>query len=110
MKRHPLAALTIALATGDAEGARPLLSEEAEWEMVGRGTITGRTAILAALAQARPGTTVTIARVLTEGRSGLVEGTIALSPTHLRRFCDLYDLQGASGETVRRITSYDIRV
>ena len=101
--------LAIALASGDAQAALPLLAEDAEWEMVGREVLTGREAIAQRLTPGTAATQVTIHRVFAVGRMGAVEGSIALSPTHRRRFCDLYELDGAAGTTVRRITSYDIR-
>ena len=110
MSAEVIRELAIALATGDAHGARPLLAPDAEWEVVGHATHRGRDTILSALATARKTPRVTLDRVLTEGRAGAVNGTIALSATHIRRFCDLYELTGAHEATVRRITSYDIRL
>lgn len=110
MTSGTLKTLAIALATGDAAAARPLLAEHAEWEIVGRGTIAGRDAITATLAQARTTPQVTIGRVLIDGPLGVVEGSLALSPGHVRRFCDVYEFSSVQGPDVRRITSWDIRV
>ena len=101
--------LAIALATGNAKAALPLLAEDAAWEIIGRSTITGRAAIEMALSKARKVKSVTIQKVLTHGRSGAVSGTIGLSAAHVRRFCDLYEFSGAGGKTVRRVTSFDLR-
>ena len=110
MNAEVIRALAVALATSDPDVARPLLSLEAEWEVVGHTTHRGRDAILSTLATGRKTPRVTIDRVLTEGHSGAVSGTIVLSPTHVRRFCDLYELTGTHDAAVRRIVSYDIRV
>ena len=110
MSAEVIRELAIALATGDAHGARPLLAPDAEWEVVGHATHRGRDAIMSALATARKTPRVTIDRVLTEGGAGAVNGTIVLSPSHVRRFCDLYELAGTHDATVRRIISYDIRL
>ena len=104
-----LESLAIALASGDARAALPLLAVDAEWEMVGREVLAGREAIAQRLTPGAAPARVTIHRVFAAGRMGAVEGSIALSPTHRRRFCDLYELDGEAGTTVRRITSYDIR-
>ena len=108
-KNRLVEALAIALATGNAKAACSLLTEDAEWEIVGRGVVAGRARIAAILAKARPVRKVTIDRVLTHGRAGAVDGSIELTPTHTRRFCDVYDLSSARGTAVRRITSWDVR-
>ena len=110
MNADVIRSLAIALATGDPDAARALLTPDAEWEIVGHATFRGRDAILATLATARKTPQVTIDRVLTEANAGAVNGIIVLSPTHVRRFCDLYELTGAHDAAVRRIISYDIRV
>lgn len=109
MSAGTIRTLAIALATGDAKTALPLLSEDAEWEMVGRGGIVGRAAIATTLENSTAAGTVTLGRVLTDGNAGVVEGRIALSPTHIRRFCDLYELSDTDA-TVRHITSWDTRI
>ena len=110
MNGDVIRSLALALATGDPDAARAFLTPDAEWEIVGHATFRGRDAILATLATARKTPQVTIDRVLTEANAGAVNGSIVLSPTHVRRFCDLYELTGAHDGSVRRIVSYDIRV
>ena len=110
MNADVIRSLAMALATGDPDAARAFLTPDAEWEIVGHTTFRGRDAILSTLATGRKTPRVTIDRVLTEGHSGAVSGTIVLSPTHVRRFCDLYELTGTHEAAVRRIVSYDIRV
>lgn len=110
MNADVLRSLAMALATGDPDAARPLLTPDAEWEVVGHATHRGRDGILATLATARKTPQVTLDQVLTEGNAGAVHGRIVLSPTHVRRFCDLYELTGTHDATVRRIVSYDIRL
>ena len=110
MNGDVIRSLALALATGDPDAARPLLTPDAEWEIVGHATFRGRDAILATLATRRKTPQVTVDRVLTEGNAGAVNGTIVLSATHARRFCDLYELTGTHDAAVRRILSYDLRV
>lgn len=95
-KRALLRDLLIAWVHGDWETMRPLLAEDIAWEFVGEPTVRGREALMERAAEGDPAemTDVVIARILSHGKLGAIEGTIALRNGMQLGFCHVVTFSG----------------
>lgn len=101
--------LAVALATADRRVVSELVTNEAQWRIVGGGVVRGREAILQALEMINGDSFVKmiVEHVLTHGKSGAVNGTICYQ-AKTRSFCDIFEFSNAKGTAVSQITSYQI--
>lgn len=100
--------LSVALATGDAVTLAGLLTDEAEWRILGVGELRGRDAIVGALARMGiRGSTLTVTHVVSHGRAGAVNGVVERRDGNTH-FCDVLEFANAKATSIARITSYRI--
>jgi len=97
---------TIALATRDGDGVAARVSDDVRLNVVGRAPIVGKDAVMDALDAMAPVVTLTIARVLTHGRTGAVNGVVEYANGGGAQFCNVYEFSSAKGNRVSDITAY----
>ena len=99
--------VSVALATANADALSTWVTHEVRWEVVGGPTAGGLSELEDAVK--RPGrgepTAVTIAHVMTHGKSGAVSGRVEFEQG-AREFCDVYEFSSARGTHVESIKSY----
>ena len=101
--------LTVAISTGDGQTASHLITDDAQWKILGGEVFDGREAILQALELTDSNSVLrlTIWHVLSHGKTGAANGTILYQNSE-RNFCHVIEFANAKGISVRAITSYQI--
>jgi len=99
--------LTIAMARGDQERARALVTEGMEWVQIGRKPVVGVDAFCKAFTRYGPASVLTIEHVVSHGRAGAVDGVVEFGKKR-RAFCHVYEFSNAAGSRVKALTSYSI--
>jgi hypothetical protein len=101
--------LAVALSTGDRGTVARLVTDDAQWRVIGGNTLRGREAVLQAIEHVDRGSIVmlTVWHVITHGKSGAVNGTIQ-NADGTREFCDVFEFESAKGTSISQVTSYRI--
>lgn len=102
--------LAIALALNNVDFLLDSVSSDIRWRIVGGKEIQGKDA-LTELFQSRTSAEVallTIHHVVTHGKAGAVNGTMAFKDESAQEFCDIFEFTSAKGTSVKTITSYVI--
>ncbi|AXK36612.1 nuclear transport factor 2 family protein [Streptomyces armeniacus] len=98
-----------ALMTHDTDAVLSAVSDDVEWELVGRQTFRGRADFAAALdtALGDRAATLRLDTVLTHGDEGSVSSTVEFADDRRLRCCDVFKFSGhGKNAKIRRITSY----
>jgi len=101
---------TIALATRDGDGVAARVSDDVRLNVVGRAPIVGKEAVMNALDAMAPVATLTIARVITHGRGGAVNGVVEYANGGGAAFCNVYAFSSAKANRVSDITAYVVSI
>jgi len=101
---------SIALARGDSKFLFDRVTDNIQWNVVGRRLIEGKENLTDALEKIRKDKVaeIIIQHVSTHGRAGAVNGTKKLENGKSFAFCDVYEFSGAKGTSIKGITSYVI--
>jgi limonene-1,2-epoxide hydrolase len=87
------------------------LSDDVVWEWVGASPLRGKAAVATMLKRTNHEARqeMVIENILTHGSAGAANGTMRLTNGRSYGFCHVFEFSGAKGETIKRITSYEIR-
>lgn len=112
-KKRVLRDFTVALVERDEEAVLAAVSDDVEWDLVGRRIVHGKVDFTDAVAAALGGEVATLHldAILTHGNEGAVSSRILFRGSGQLRCCDVYKFSGF-GKTakIKRITSYWIEV
>ena len=88
-------------------GALPaeMLAEAASWDRPG-GAVTGRAAILEAVAGTAPADLIRVEQVVTHGRAGSVSGRVTRDGS-TRLFCHVIRFTSASAKQIAQLVSFE---
>ena len=98
----------VALASGNVEEVVGRVSDDIEWRLVGDQRVSGKDAFRKALQGSNMKVArLTIANVITHGKSAAVDGELELDNGFQLSFCDIYRFTGAgAGAKIAEITAY----
>ncbi len=101
--------LAIALLTSELETVSTLVTEDAQWNIVGGNFLSGQAAISTELEAMgnRPISKLTVLHAITHGKSGAVNGEVQYGDT-AEGFCFIFGFANTKGTSVRQITSYHV--
>lgn len=104
--------LTIALVKGDVKSIFDRVTDGIQWTIVGDKVVQGKGRFANVLEKGRKDTAVqlTIHRIATHGKTGVVEGKITSKSGTTYAFCDIYEFNNAKGTSIKEINSYRIQV
>jgi hypothetical protein len=106
-KNRLLQELTIAMARGDTQRVRELVSDDVHWLAIGRQPVHGVDAFCKWISRYGAASRLTIEHVVSHGRSGAVNGVVSFGEKS-RAFCHMYEFASAKGTSVKSLTSYTI--
>jgi limonene-1,2-epoxide hydrolase len=100
-----------ALARGNEAAVPKRLTNDIVREWVGAAPVRGREAVARLLRQMKDEARqeLVIQNIITHGNAGSVNGTLRLTDGRSYGFCHVFQLSGAKGARIQRITSYEIR-
>jgi hypothetical protein len=100
----------IAFAEGDTALITNNVADDITWEFVGDKVVRGKADFVEVLEQwiKKKVVELVIHNIITHGKEAAVNGDITLANGKKYSFCDIYAFQGAKGNTIKSITSYEI--
>ncbi|MFW5684458.1 MAG: nuclear transport factor 2 family protein [Spirochaetota bacterium] len=101
-----------AFAQADVEFVLDHVSDDVVWSMVGSKELDGKAAMRDELASmmAAEASSMVLHSVITHGRDAAANGEFHYPDGEKIAFCDVYAFTKATGNTIRRITSYAFSV
>ncbi len=108
-KNRLIQEFTLAIARADAGRIEELATRDIQWLSVGRKPILGAQSVCRALTRLGPATSIDVHHVISHGRSGAVDGTVAFGGKR-RGFCHVFTFGSAKGTNVSAITTYSIAI
>lgn len=109
-KNKLLEDLEISFARGDLDFILASVSEDVQWNILGKGSIRGKAALVEALQLRQVGDNavieLTIDHVVSHGKAGAVNGFRKHRDGRSYDFCCFYEFANAKGTQVCSITSY----
>ena len=107
-KKQVIRDFNIAFAQGDVTGVLPFLSEEVEWDMVGKKVLQGKTAVEAELNHMAETAfqSLSLDIILTHGKFGSAVGTLTTADGGVYRFSDTYEFVSTGKHTIQRFISF----
>ncbi|MDK2982368.1 MAG: hypothetical protein PWQ55_2715 [Chloroflexota bacterium] len=112
-KNRLVADTTIALAGRDGAFLERTLSEDVRWEVVGGAVVTGRAAVLQALAEMLPDQAIreiSLTHAISHGKQGAVNGSLTRVDGTQVDFCTFYTFSSAKGTAICEIVQYAIPI
>lgn len=103
----------VAFINGEIDRTLGFVTEDVTWELVGEGTIKGRSGMRAWLESmaGKSARRVVLKNIITHGKVAAVNGSYEMESGSRFEFCDVYEFTGAGSETpIRDYTSYVVRV
>ena len=109
-KKQVIRDFNIAFAQGDVAGVLSFLSEEVEWDIVGKKVLQGKTAVEAELNRMAETAfqSLSLDIVLTHGKFGSAVGKLTSVNGEVYRFSDTYEFVSAGKHTIQRFISFAI--
>lgn len=109
-KKQFVKVFNIAFAKADIPTITAMLADDAEWEMIGQGTVSGKTKIQRSLEQMDygPAKELVIKNIISHGDVCAANGVMKYGASVVA-FCDVYKFSShAKDAKIKRITSYAI--
>lgn len=108
-KNQLVESLTIALLTGALQIQSDIVTEDAQWNIVGGKVLYGREAILAEMETIHSSSILklSVEHAISHGKAGAVNGEIQYE-TAKEGFCFFFEFASIKGTSICQITSYQL--
>lgn len=102
----------VAFAQSDLDFLLQAVSDDIRWEMVGETVVKGKESFAATLKEmeGEHPTAMRIAKVITHGKTGAVQGEFLMRNGKKYAYCDVYGFKSAKGDRISSIQSYVIQL
>ncbi|WP_067147780.1 nuclear transport factor 2 family protein [Pseudotamlana agarivorans] len=111
-KKEFIKQFNIAFAQGDIDFISENVTDNFEWQMIGKKQIKGKSNFIEALKemQAEDVVELILEKVLTHGKEGAASGILKMKNGKDYAFSDFYTFSSAKGSQIKALTSYVIEI